>query len=256
MPITKPDLDSESEPFNTNIMLHQIIESNNNGIKFLEAGSDELAKESFKVALEQITEILSLFKDHVHDIECQGLAPNVPIPSIVHVPISESTRGEISSKGSYIYRYALTLEFDTELRGVDQGALVYQCSSPLAIVIMFNLGFVHHYRNQEQQHPFLLSKALCLYEMAWSLWQRSHYCKDYMSSSSTAKADPYIMGILNNMGAIYHELGQYDQAHTCFGLLKSLLHRGAGGVHEQEADHYGIMMNVMFLEKPYLAPAA
>lgn len=229
-------------------MLHQIIESNNNGIRCLEAGRYDPAKDFFKLALEQITQILHLFKDHANQTS-QGLAPVTP-PSIIHVPISESLVGEmISVKSSYIYRYALTLEIDREGRpGVDQSTVVYQYSLPLAIVIMFNLGFVHHFHTtQEPQSQDVLIKALRLYEMAWSLVQRSQL--EYFSNQC-----PYVLGILNNMGAIYHELEQYDQARDCFVALKSLLLNGAG-VNEADAAH-GIMMNVMFLEKPYIAPAA
>ena len=227
-------------------MLHHIIESNNNGIRCLEAGRHDLAKEFFKLALEQITKILHLFRDHQSS---QGFAPIKP-PSIVHIPISESSVGEIMSfKSSYIYRYALTLEIDREgLPGVDQNIVVYQYSLPLAIVIMFNLGFVHHFHTtQEPQSQNVLIKALRLYEMAWSLVQRSQY-------GSFSDHYPYVLGILNNMGAIHHELEQYDQARDCFVALKSLLLSGAS-VDEADASH-GIMMNVMFLEKPYIAPAA
>ncbi len=109
-------------------MLHQIIESNNNGIRCLEAGRYDPAKDFFKLALEQITQILHLFKDHANQTS-QGLAPVTP-PSIIHVPISESLVGEmISVKSSYIYRYALTLEIDREGRpGVDQSTAGAWCN--------------------------------------------------------------------------------------------------------------------------------
>lgn len=245
---------SDCEPFKTKKMLHQIIERNNNGIRLLEAGRLELAKASFKVALEQITEILHLFKDDVNSNTCQGPPPNAHVTSIIHIPISELTRGETSAKGSYIYRYALTLEINMQQREVDESALVHQCSLPLAIVVMYNLALVHHCGTEDPQSQFILVKALRLYEMAWSLLQQSHSCNRHTFSSSNAAAGPYILGMLNNMGAIHHELGQYDQAHNCFALLKSLLVKGAG-VHEREADD-GIMLNVMFLEKPSIAPAA
>jgi tetratricopeptide (TPR) repeat protein len=217
-------------------MLNRIIALNSNGIIQLDAGRHDHAGQSFKLALEQTTDF---FLKYRHQLQ-ENCPPSSYYPPIIRVPVRGSTRG--FTKDSYIYPYALTVDI-TNPRGAT--ALDYQYSLRLTVVLMFNLGLVNHWHalQQQQQEPSRLMKALGLYEMAWGLLQRSHY-----------GADPSVLGILNNMGAIHHELAEYDQAKRCFATLKSMLMSGVM-VEEQEVTD-GILLNLLLLEEPQTAAAA
>jgi tetratricopeptide (TPR) repeat protein len=147
---------------------------------------------------------------------------------------------------SYIYGYAATVE---DPRNPDSLTCDYQYSVLLTTILMYNLGLTHHWRSDAQGDSSLPIKALTLYQMAYSLLQRS--------SSLFHKNEPFILGILNNMGAIYHTIGEYDKAHNCFQALKHLCIINRGVLNVGYEAHSGIMLNIIFLSHaPHTAAAA
>lgn len=245
-----------------NTMIHRVIDLNNRGVQFLEAGDHELARISFKEALERTTYLLNL-KQEAEDrlgrdafleqfsiaqdpyccdengncsIQSSPEMRNINQPRIQRVPISTTLTSR--DTGSFIYSHALMLSRAC-------------CTSPASdeychresAVIMFNLALVHHWRGMHFGVTSLLPKALKLYEMSYSLIQNGATFSHHL-----------VLALLNNMGQIHHELTQYEAAEHCFKNLKDLL--GGSQIYADGDDVQGFLMNIMFLEAPGMAPAA
>mmetsp|Transcript_23392 Transcript_23392/g.38718 ORF Transcript_23392/g.38718 Transcript_23392/m.38718 type:complete len:230 (+) Transcript_23392:66-755(+) len=216
----------------------RILDLNNEGVRFLDGGQHEPARECFKVALEETTQMMSLHRNEL--VQDGGFSESSPsCPPILHVPLTGVGCQVKGIMGSYVYRYALAMNNESIAYDFN-----YQFSLRLTIVLMFNLGLVHHWRAIQYQQSSMLIKALRLYEMSWGLLQRSPYM------------DPSALGVLNNMGAINYELAQYDQSQLCFEALKGILMDGSVTLIEEQDVHDGILLNLMFLEEPQAAAAA
>jgi tetratricopeptide (TPR) repeat protein len=215
----------------------RILDINNEGVRLFDCGQHEPARECFKTALEETTRILNIYTRQDLPEKFPEEASQASSP-IIRVPLRGVGCQAKGVSGSYVYRYALAMnrsiayEFD------------YLFSLRLTVVLMFNLGLVHHWRAIQYQQSSLLIKALRLYEMSWGLLQRS------------PTLDPFALGVLNNMGAINYELAQYEQSQKCFDVLKSILMDGSVTFMEEPEAHAGILLNLMFLEEPSVAPAA
>lgn len=213
----------------------RILELNNKGVRLLDSGHHEPARECFKAALEETTQILNEHRDELREGFSEPSQSHSPI---IRVPLTGPGCQTKGVTGSYVYRYALAINQSVA------HAFDYQFSLRLTVVLMFNLGLVHHWRAIQYQQSSLLIKALRLYEMSWGLLQRS------------PTMDPSALGVLNNMGAINYELAQYTQSQQCFDKLKSILMSGSVALMEETDAQDGILLNLMFLEEPQAAAAA
>lgn len=223
--------------------MQSIVDINNEGVRLLDAGFLERARLTFKDALEQTTETLGQHRGQMDESSCWS---GDSTPSILRVPVQGSRRGfSKESSGSYLYRYALAVDTSNVGSNVDSATpLDYQYSLRLTIVLMYNLGLVHHWRALIHYEPAVLVKALRLYEMTWRLLQRS----------PCLAADPSLLGVLNNMGILYFDLAQYKESHHCFDMLRSVFLNNQVVVEREVQD--GIMLNLLFLEEPQTAAAA
>mmetsp|Transcript_30158 Transcript_30158/g.44569 ORF Transcript_30158/g.44569 Transcript_30158/m.44569 type:complete len:265 (-) Transcript_30158:549-1343(-) len=264
-------------------MLPIIIDLNNRGVGSLEQGDHERARIHFKEALERTTYLLNLkheaeelmemgcdqeeafaslpictrggqheaaVSDEDASVQSDDTSCNSSLPSrsppprrqnyIERVSISTALGSSSTENGPFIYSHALLMSRDC-------------CTDPLeqdfchreSAVIMFNLALVHHWRGMHFGLTSLLPKALKLYEMSFSLIQ----------NGAAFETEHIVLGLLNNMGQINHELTDYQEAERCFKELKEMLTAGASQVVDGP-DVQGFLMNIMFLEAPQLAPAA
>ena len=156
-------------------MIRQVIELNNEGVRSLNAGHHERAREIFKEALQQITELIMGRAELTQDIK--EIFPFDLTNAIERVPISPRSKPlREECDGTYVFSYALTLK--KHCAQVNISAPDYCLRE--TIVIMFNLALVHHWRGINLQGSSFLPKALKLYEMAISLVQRSHFPESNM----------------------------------------------------------------------------
>jgi tetratricopeptide (TPR) repeat protein len=255
-------------------MIHTIIDLNNKGVRYLEAGDHERARIAFKEALERTTYLLNLKHEAEELVEmgadqeeafasfpmCESRSNSLdeieePLydgddysastnssrrDAIERVPISTSMTSDKQESGPFIYSHALLMSTECCANPVEQEF----CHRESA-VIMFNLALVHHWRGMHFGLTSLLPKALKLYEMSFSLIQ----------NEAAFETEHIVLGLLNNMGQLNHELASYQEAARCFKELKEMLTAGASQVVDGP-DVQGFLMNIMFLEAPNLAAAA
>ena len=221
--------------------LRNLLKTNNEGVRSLNAGHHERAREIFKEALQQITELIMGRAELTQDIK--EIFPFDLTNAIERVPISPRSKPlREECDGTYVFSYALTLK--KHCAQVNISAPDYCLRE--TIVIMFNLALVHHWRGINLQGSSFLPKALKLYEMAISLVQRSHFPESNM----------LLLGLLNNCGQIHHELAEYSLSTECFKNLKSLLVSGAANSVDDKDMQEGFLLNLLFLDAPENAAAA
>jgi tetratricopeptide (TPR) repeat protein len=217
----------------------RILDMNNEGVWLFNYGQHEPARECFKNGLEETTRIINIYRQDLQEEEFPEAASQACSP-ITRVQLRGVGFQANGVTGSYVCRYAMAMDRSVACYDFD-----YLFSLRLTVVLMFNLGLVHHWRAIQYQQSSLLVKALRLYEMVWGLLQLS------------PSLDPSALGVLNNMGAVHYELAQYEQSHKCFEMLKNALMDGSVTLLEEEPEAQdGILLNLMFLEEPSAAPAA
>jgi tetratricopeptide (TPR) repeat protein len=222
-------------------MIRKIIQLNNEGVRCLDAGNHERARDIFKVALQRTTQVLIGRAEPTQEAKEMFLYNHRN--AIERVPISPMPIHPEDEPGrTYVFSYALTLNEDCPQ--LDVSAPDYCLRE--TIVIMFNLALVHHWRGINLQVSSLLPKALKLYEMALNLVKRSQF----------PETNLILLGLLNNCGQIHHELAQYNQSSDCFKSLKDLLVAGAANSVDDKDVQDGFLLNLLFLDAPQNAAAA
>jgi hypothetical protein len=90
------------------------------------------------------------------------------------------------------------------------------CPSGLCLILDYNLALVAHLLGiQKEEHgKSYLQEAMVMYGVVSTHIQSRRCCADYVA---------LLMGIWNNQGCIYMELGLEEEASSCLQLLRRLL---------------------------------
>lgn len=166
--------------------------------------------------------------------------------------------GHSSASEAFIYRRAFFVEVDEDEDGLRARYEDSVNVSPVCIIqsatLLFNLGLLYHMKAVRRRGSGWTEKSITMYKMALSL------VKDVLDSSSGQMVDSrLVLAMLNNLGELYFEQGQYELAKQCFDNLASVLsgmsQSGMTTLVDRN-DWTGLVTNSMMLIDPQVAAAA
>lgn len=216
------------------LQLNDILDENNEGIKQISKGNFKAAQKAFRTALLKLREFYNLRREQREASQFY---------SIIIEPrrIPHFSQKKSHSNSHYVYRNALLAYADPNPPKEPN-----QDCAGLTAMLVFNLSLVYHCIAEQTQLKSDYTKVLRTYRKSWDALQ-----KDLQHHDAIA------VGVLNNMGAIFHELANYRQAQRCFKALKRVVSLKRAGVLALQPDtRTGIILNVLFLEEPTTAVAA
>jgi len=269
-------------------MIHVVVDLNNRGVSYLEAGDHEMARISFKEALERTTYLLNLKQEAEERFGREGLIAQYGLPPQRHQQSSVSSSSSscsisLSSSSTSCRNNGLAermasscsltesmqveepairrVPISTSLTSRDTGCFIYSHALLLTGPVC-DIPTAEEYCHRESA-VIMFNLALVhhwrgmhfgvtsLLPKALKLYEMSF---SLLQNGATFETHHLILALLNNMGQIHHELTNYREAEECFRNLKQLLAQGNGRVEGPEVQ--GFLMNIMFLEAPGMAPAA
>lgn len=236
--------------------MEKVLNANNEGVELLLAGKYSAAKTSLRTALLHLKEFhdecqrLRQESTESQSCEIKGTSQTFSNLILENRRVPDSPIKHSSNQQHYIYRNAVVAFLDlTPKKEVSNQQL--PSSSGLTAMIVFNLSLVYHCHADRYSSSSNLMKVLRLYKKALDALKTAPWL------SHKSHNDVTILGILNNMGAVFHELAKYEQAEDCFKALKNVFMSSKDGVVALESGaRGGMMMNVLFLDQPKTARAA
>lgn len=234
-------------------LMNAAIECNNVAVALMREGDHVRALETFKWA----TQLLFPVSQAIRDPLCSPLNPTIsPITASAAVIVGMTTVDEAkkqlpglscdlhipretfhaTSPDGYTSMHAVTLDLVTEAS--------ITCTYEAA-TILFNMGVAYYQYNETS----CAKKALCLFEMAFSLAQ--------IIAVDDHRAHPIAMASLNNSAYIYHSWGHYQLARYSFDLLAVFINRLPPTNDESLLnERHEYLLNVVLLQIPTAAAAA
>ena len=193
-------------------LMNETTALNNVGVGHIDAGDFENAISSLTAALKSSKEIASS-SNHLSDRNQND---------------ERSDEGESYNLDRFLARQKLFRK-ETEDAKSDDELFVFQSAVRLptcqnhtydsqltlvSIAIIFNMALAHHLcglKSNDKKSTLMLRKAIKLYEFCLKL-------QKYRTSSKV-----FTLAAVNNMGQIYHVLGERQQSKECFQHLLSTL---------------------------------
>mmetsp|Transcript_24811 Transcript_24811/g.36717 ORF Transcript_24811/g.36717 Transcript_24811/m.36717 type:complete len:231 (-) Transcript_24811:94-786(-) len=228
-------------------IVKSILEKNNEGVKCIRNGCYDDARQAFKIALSLLKKF---YERHLSNQESYKYRH--PPLDLVACTIPNFQNKNLCYGAHYIYQNALLAFLDRNSKTED--VLKRKKRVCLTALITFNLSLAYHCKAHDQFHSRSdYIKVLRLYKSAWNALQTdpSVSIKEQMSSEVVA------LGILNNMGVVFHELASYEHARYCFTTLRHvLLSKSASVLSLTTEARDGMVMNALFQEEEKTAAAA
>mmetsp|Transcript_7207 Transcript_7207/g.10538 ORF Transcript_7207/g.10538 Transcript_7207/m.10538 type:complete len:295 (-) Transcript_7207:201-1085(-) len=231
----------------TAIGVRQILDKNNEGVQHIINGRFALAKKAFRFILFYLQES-NESNEQQRDLENQkNLEDKNTLLIIETHRIPHAPNHFLTSDIHYIYRDALLVFINP--KSVSKQDFDEQNSASLTALVTFNLSLLYHHRADQDKSKSNKAKLLGFYRTAWEALR----IDSWMTSQRQTYHDTVALGILNNMGAIFHEIAKYQKARYCFNALKIIfLSNTSDGVLTLTPEaRDGMMMNVFFLEEKF-----
>lgn len=225
------------------------IELNNIGVSFLRSGNLHEAFESFKLAVELMKQTTAR-KERRFVRRRSITQPARVLLAKYQLGLIESHVDKNSEPNAvcFVSKAAIRLPEGTEI-GNDSWE---------SAILLFNLALALHLMGLEPGTELYLHKALKLYRLSKKLITQ-HLKGDEQEqpddSELTRINAQLVMSILNNMGHIYYELGEYVASRTYFDGMTTMVARNARQ-RLGTADLEAFLLNSIVLSKPLVAAAA
>lgn len=229
-----------------NILIH-----NNEGVDHITKGHCSAAKKAFRAALVELKDCEKRRQATQRPLE----EPTCNTPSF---PVNIEARSipEFHDSQHYIFRNAVQVEldFNNDIK-LDCEIIFSQVFAGLTAIVIFNLSLASHYNaDRYNWHTDDLKQVIKFYTKAW---EALHKDGSWLQTNHAVCRDMMLLAMLNNMGAIFHKLAKYGKATHCFKALRNVFSSKSAGVQALHPDeHYGMMMNAMFIDQPGPACAA
>jgi hypothetical protein len=237
---------------NLNMMknIEHSVRLNNEAVSLLIRGNDRQAMESLKKAVSFVKGVVAK-QGNVMDTTGASIAPchskaksccdSKAAKEDAYVYHDSIPLSNLADRHCHIYSRALTITFDK--LPSDLGRAAQMC---LAVVI-FNLALSFH-RQALRAKSKCLERAVSLYNMVIRLLR-------YSSLRGTAGLVK--LATINNVSQLRYEQGNYALAREGLDHLSSLV-RVTTAKHPQlmDCELQGVIMNVLFIKAPVVAPAA
>ena len=226
------------------------ISLNNKGVFLLLAGKDQAAAEALTQALMYMKEQLyktnspdplpSPYHDHCDAVLASTATTSSTNMSLEKSLITSTPLPNLEDEYYFIYNQALTVS--PALPRSDVHLHLF------STCIILNLALGYHRRGL-QGNRSCLCKAEKMYEMAAKLMGNE--------TTNSENALQIKLAIVNNLAQIRYGQGNFGEARAGMNCLVSLIQRiGTGSSLLKEGEINGIMLNLLFLSPPEIAPAA
>lgn len=230
--------------------IENILETNNDGVRLLQAGCYRDAICVFRNAMRQIRDLSQFCINRSRD--------ELQFPLIVDTQFIPHS----IPKTNYIYQNALVAKLDgkesqCEKRSLtshqDQDEVMYH---PAELVV-YNLSIANHLAISSGQvkSKKAYHRAQALYEKALKALQIRQISEGGSAIKKYPLRDIICLGILNNIGVLNYEYNCYGHAKACFDALRGLINNSNLSVLG-EAAHRGMLVNAWLLDQPETARAA
>jgi tetratricopeptide (TPR) repeat protein len=225
------------------------IELNNIGVSFLRSGNLDEAFESFKLAVELMKQTTA--KRERRFVRRRSVTqPASVLRAKYELGLIESRVDKDSEPNSacFVSKAAIMLPESMEA-GNDSWE---------SAILIFNLALALHLIGLEPGMESFLHKGLKLYKLAKKLITQ-HLKEDEQDQPEESELNrintQLVMSILNNMGHIYYELGEFVASRTYFDGMTTMVAWNARqqlGYQDLEA----FLLNSIVLSQPSVAAAA
>lgn len=214
---------------------------NNSGVLRLESGNFEGARDSFRNALDTLSQAVSL---GVTTYEC-----NATFQWSNNAPLINNNSSTPEAQMTFVYKRAVVM-----IPGGDEQQTTKSTSfdfSEESAAILFNMALTHHLMGLAANRTDILERSLKFYEISNSIRQ-------HKDQKAPQHLDVLDLAIANNVGHAQHEFCNYGTARECFDLVTSRLQQlNCQGMicTLEQCDCEGFVLNAM-MEQPTLAAAA
>mmetsp|Transcript_19246 Transcript_19246/g.21470 ORF Transcript_19246/g.21470 Transcript_19246/m.21470 type:complete len:254 (+) Transcript_19246:95-856(+) len=248
-----PNICLKSSSVNKKTMsIEKILEKNNEGVQCSRNRSYRAAKKALRTALVYLQEFSEQRDAHIEATEKKS-CNCTSFPLIFRTcQIPDSTSKNSYSLTHFIFRNALLAFVNPNSQEKD--LMRSWDTTKLKAMLIFNLSLICHCATERYDSKPNLVRVLRLYKQAWDTLQKNPWTT---TTWHQVYYDAVVLGILNNMGATFHELAHYQQSQHCFKTMKEFFSSNSAGVLALKPDtRSGIMMNIKLLEELNTARAA
>lgn len=183
------------------------ISLNNEGCEYLECGDFVTAKNYFRDALQYMTvaivESQKEMEGQVQVLDNGERLTEYQWSMLPHAPLHISPDAYVYQRGAFIYRDEDNCPTPSTFELSEESSM-----------IVYNLSISLHLLGTSTNTSTFLNEALTFYKIAEAIRSRRTH------NRSPALID---VAIYNNMGQVYFEQVNYEQARACFSSLKSYL---------------------------------
>lgn len=201
------------------------IDHNNRAVELLEKGYNEQALMEFKKAAQLMYSTTQTLKDQ---------RPQSVGESPLICTLCTASEKSIATDNSFIRSTPLLMSYS-------EGA-TSSCTIERATILV-NMALCYHLDSlRPNSMAGAIQNAVTLYEMAYSLG---------LQVNEDSRSHPIILMALNNMGQMYHEVGNFEKSRLYFEDLSAyVVMLGEIGEGHTVSDRHEFMLNAMVLRNP------
>ena len=162
-------------------------------------------------------------------------------------PITALNSTTSTERGHFVFRDPIEIPLDVVPTMQEPSDKLV---NKFVVVIMYNLALAVHLSSLQCQDFASLTRARKLYELAFQM---------HLEESCDVTL-LYSLALMNNLGLIYHSLGEEERSNTCFkNMLATMMYLLESDEAKTIKQWDGLLSNVMdrmFKEQEVAAPAA
>jgi tetratricopeptide (TPR) repeat protein len=221
-----------------------LIATNNDAIAYLKMGE---LNESYSLLSEAVATLQKMIREQPP--ESTHVRYNFQWNDLTYSNANCVFKSLDQSSLPFLFQRCLTVDMPTRKREIRANKL---CPIGLCRMFHYNLALVAHLLGikKGESGKLYLQEANRLYGMVSAAIQQSRRL-----CSSSVGYTVLLMGIWNNQGCVYMELGMDEQATHCLDLLRKLLMSKKASINQLPGWSY-FYFNLVTLEKQRLVAAA
>lgn len=222
-------------------MSSDIIQSNNTGVDFLLAKRYREANKMFKTALHKLHSVSIYFEEQTNE------QPQTSFSAISPTFIFKRLSPTMHQSCDFIHNKAIVL-IDTPIDTRRQRLIV-------SSTVLYNMALLYHVSGLENCQAEILRKSMAVYQMS-----KDTLFQVIQENEGEVEKDTSILrltiSIMNNMGHLFYEQADHDEAKQCYVLVRYILDEMDYSDQEEQNELHMFWLNAVVLEKFSNASAA
>mmetsp|Transcript_32694 Transcript_32694/g.48419 ORF Transcript_32694/g.48419 Transcript_32694/m.48419 type:complete len:263 (+) Transcript_32694:220-1008(+) len=235
-----------------------IIDKNNEGVEHIINGRYIEAKRAFKTSLVFLALIHHQQKKREEeylqgeDEEFDGADQFFSSQQRIIIEsraIPDSPDPTSYSHTLYMYRHALSARLSAE---EEQGIVSKDVCSCLIALVSFNVSVCAHCKSdRDNNHQSCATSNMRVLKSYRKAWEALQIDVGVAGGRHKSYRDTIVIAVLNNMGALFHQLSNFRKSRYCFRSLKNILSSDSITVKIELAPEIrdGMMMNCYYTEE-------